>query len=388
MMRHDFYLAWHYLAFHKARTATLVACLSLIGCLPAGLHHLLDEGERQMTQRAESTPLLLAARGSSVDITLAALYYNGAQVPGITAADVDTVQASGWADAYPVFSRLRVHGHPLVGVTLDYFAFRGLTPVEGEHLAMLGDCVLGSDAAENLGLHAGDSVITAPENLFDLAGVYPLKLHVVGVLGKTHTPDDQAIFMDLQTSWIIEGLGHGHAEQKPAASESDRNVEVGASLVTYTEITEENIDSFHFHGDMGAYPITAAIVVPHDRRASTLLKGRYTDDQLRTRIIEPPAITRGLLDNIFRISTLFNAVILLVTMATLMALGLVFSLSMRLRRRELDTIFLLGCSRSTVLKLVTAELVLLMLASTSVCLVLMFVVDRYAGSWIRSFLLP
>lgn len=388
VIRHEWYLAWNYLAYHKARTVTLVACLSLIGCLPAGLHHLLQEGERQMTQRAESTPLLLAARGSSVDITLAALYYNGASPPGITAADADTIQETGWADVYPIFSRFRVRGYPLVGVTLDYFDYRGLLPVEGQNMAMLGECVLGSDAAEALGLHPGDSVITTPENLFDLAGVYPLKLHVVGVLGKTHTPDDQAIFIDLQTSWVIEGLGHGHAEQKSATPEKQGNVEVTASLLTYTEITEENIESFHFHGDTGTYPITAAVVVPHDQRSSTLLKGRYLDDQQKARIIEPPAITRGLLDNIFRISTLFNGVILLVSLATLMALGLVFSLSLRLRRRELDTIFLLGCSRFTVMKLVTAELLLLMLASAALGMLLLYGVDHYAGNWVRTFLLP
>lgn len=395
MTRHDLYLAWHYLRFHKTRTVILIACLSLIGSLPLSLHFLLDEGERQMTTRAETTPLLVGAKGSSVDLTLSALYFSEATVPAIAMADAERVGETGWADALPVYSRFRVRGHPLIGVTLDYFDFRRLSPADGNMLAMLGDCVLGSDAAEALGLKPGDTLLTTPENLFDLAGVYPLKLHVTGVLGKSRSPDDQAIFVDLQTTWIIEGLGHGHAEQKPAARDGNQpfgqagvNLQADAKLLTYTEITPENIDSFHFHGDPGSYPITAVIAVPHDRRAATLLKGRFLADELKTQIVDPLAITRSLLDNIFRIGALFDAVIVLVGCATLLALGLVFSLSMRLRQRELQTIFLLGCSRLKVAQLVIAELGLLMIASGGVCWILLQAVQRYGGPWVREFLIP
>lgn len=395
MTRHDLYLAWHYLRFHKTRSVILIACLSLIGSLPLSLHFLLDEGERQMTARAASTPLLVGAKGSSVDLTLSALYFSEATVPPVAMADADRVGETGWADALPVYSRFRVRGQPLVGVTLDYFDFRRLSPARGNMLALLGDCVLGSDAAEALGLEPGDTLLTTPENLFDLAGVYPLKLHVTGVLGKSRSPDDQAIFADLQTTWVIEGLGHGHTEQKPAARDGNQpfgqasvNLQADPKLLTYAEITPDNIDSFHFHGDPGSYPITAVIAVPHDRRAATLLKGRFLADDLKTQIVDPHAVTRSLLDSIFRIGALFDAVIILVGCATLLALGLVFSLSMRLRQRELQTIFLLGCSRLKVAQLVAAELVLLVIASGAVCWALLQGVERYGGPWVREFLIP
>ena len=219
----------------------LVACLSLIDSLPLGLHFLLDEGERHMTTRAESTPLLVGAKGSSVDLTLSALYFSEATVQTIAMANADRVTETGWADALPVYTRFRVRGKPLVGVTLDYFDYRRLSPAEGGPLAMLGDCVLGSDAAQDLGVKPGDSLLTTPENMFDLAGVYPLKLHVAGVLGTSHSPDDQAIFVDLQTTWIIEGLGHGHAQQKPALwgdnqpfGQADIEIQADPKLPTYT----------------------------------------------------------------------------------------------------------------------------------------------------------
>ena len=91
-----------------------------------------------------------------------------------------------------------------------YKALRGLSVAEGRLPAMLGECVLGARAAERLAVSTGDHVVSSPESVFDLAGVYPLKLEVVGVLAPSHGPDDQAVFVDLKTAWVAEGKGHGH----------------------------------------------------------------------------------------------------------------------------------------------------------------------------------
>ena len=391
-MRHDFYLAWRYLRHHRVRSLILIASLGLLIALPLALHRILDAGEALMTARAASTPLLVGARGSALDLTLSALYFNAAHPPMIRMAEAERVAATGWAEALPIYSRFRVRGQPLVGVTLDYFDFRQLTPVAGAPLAMLGDCVLGAEAAAKLGLEPGDPLLTTPENLFDLAGIYPLKLHVAGVLGRSHTPDDEAVFIDLQTAWVIEGLGHGHTAV-PAGSGTTpgtaTNIQVDQTkLLTYTEITPENVGSFHFHGDPATYPITAVIAVPPDQRATTLLRGRYLDPQDTAQIVDPAATTQSLLQNIFRVGALFDGVLLLVGIATLLIVALVFALSLRLRQREIDTIVLLGCSRLTVLRLAAAELALIALASSGLCLLLLALVRHQSTDLVRHFVIP
>ena len=60
-------------------------------------------------------------------------------------------------------------------------------------MAGLGECVLGATVAAELGLAPGDSVVLSSESVFDLAGVYPLKLRVVGVLERSFDADDSAI---------------------------------------------------------------------------------------------------------------------------------------------------------------------------------------------------
>ena len=390
-MQHDFYLAWRYLRHQWVRSLILIASLGLLGSLPLALHWILAAGEGLMNARATSTPLVIGARGSAIDLTLTALYFSTSAPPMIKMSDADSVATTGWAGALPIHVRFRVHGQPLVGVTLDYFDFRGLTPAAGQPLTMLGDCVLGAEAAEKMGLGPGSTVLTTPENLFDLAGIYPLKLHVAGVLARTHTPDDEAVFVDLQTIWIIEGLGHGHSDRASATlgANTVRGVPIDDSkLVTYTEVTSENVDSFHFHGDPATYPITAVIAVPPDRRTATLLRGRYLDPHNTTQIVDPADTTRSLLQNIFRVGALFDGILLLVGAATLLIVALVFALSFRLRRREFETIILLGCSRSTVARLATAEVALIALASSAFAWLLLGLIRHHSTELIRHFVIP
>ncbi|MDF9392571.1 MULTISPECIES: ABC transporter permease [Methylococcus] len=392
-MRHDFYLAWRHLRHHRIRTLILVLCLSLIGALPLGLHRMLEAGEYWMTRRAEATPLLVGARGSSVDLTLGALYFSEAGVPTIRMQEADRVTATGWADGLPLYARHRVQGQPLVGVTLDYFDFRGLAPAQGELPAILGDCVLGAEAAEHLGLGPGDTLASSSENAFDLAGTYPLKLHVTGVLAKAHSPDDNAVFVDLHTAWVIEGLGHGHVDPQaaPTLTESPfgpvaaRGADMG--LLTYTEITPENLASFHFHGDPATYPISAVIALPHDTRAATLLRGRYLDEKSETEIVRPLDVTRSLLQNVFRVGALFDGILLLVGAIALFLVALVFSLSLRLRQREIETIYLLGCARLTVARLLFAEILLIGLFAAAVCAAVLAAAAPYASDLARHFIL-
>jgi putative ABC transport system permease protein len=202
-MINSLYIAWKYIAFNKVKTATLVACITLISFLPVALELLLNESEKQLMSRAVSTPLVLGAKGSALDLVMNTLYFDD-EVPELITLEVSNrVMDSELALPIPLYIRFQARGNPIVGTTLDYFDFRGLTIAKGRQLAVLGDCVLGARVAESLGLKPGGSLVSSPETLFDLAGVYPLKMKVVGVLGKSHTSDDLAVFVDLKTAWVI-----------------------------------------------------------------------------------------------------------------------------------------------------------------------------------------
>jgi len=383
------YIAWQYIRFNKIKTATLIACITLISFLPLSLQLLLGESERQLMSRAVSTPLVIGDKGSSLDLVMNSLYFSD-EVPELIGMEAsERVMESGLALSIPVYARFHARGNPIVGTTLDYFDFRRLKVAEGRNLAVLGDCLLGARVAENLGLKPGDSLLSSPETLFDLAGVYPLKMKVVGVLQKSHTSDDLAVFVDIKTTWVIQGLGHGHQDVTNLSDptlilkRSESNVAATAKLYHHTEITKKNIDSFHFHGNTSVYPITAVIAVPYDDKSGTILRGRYLSRNETLQIIKPEEVIDGLLQNIFRIKNVLDAVISVVALATVLAIILVFALSLRLRQREIQTIFKLGCSRLTIARLVSAEIFIIVLTSGLLCGVMILVVNQISNGLVR-----
>ena len=388
-MKDSLYIAWKYIAYNKAKTATLIACITIILFLPIGLEILLDESEHQLMSRAEVTPLVVGAKGSALDLVMNTLYFDDELPEFISMEAARSVQESGLALAVPVYSRFKARDFPIIGTTLDYFDVRSLEVAQGRTLAVLGECVVGAGVAEALELSPGDNLVSSPDSLFDLAGVYPLKMNVVGILERTYTSDDLGIFVDLKTAWIIEGLGHGHQDVTQLDDpnliyeRTENNVSATPKLLHYNEITDGNLDSFHFHGDLTRYPLTAVLVFPNNTKSETLLRGRYLSQDERHQIIKPTEVIDGLLQNIFRIKNVLEAVIAVVGSATFLAMLLVFALSLRLRQREIQTIFKLGCRKGTIARLLGAEIGMILLASLVLCAVLVFLLARLDQGLVR-----
>jgi len=355
------YLAWRYLTYHRFKTAILVASITLIFYLPIGLNLLVSLSARQLTDRAEATPLLVGAKGSPLELVLRSLYFEADVPADMRYAEAKRVGQSKLAHVIPLYSRFRTRHSPIVGTSLEYFEFRQLKIADGSYFGMLGECVLGSQAARAAEAGPRDSVMSAPESVFDIAGVYPLKMKVVGVLRPSGTPDDHAVFVDLKTTWVIAGLAHGHEDlSQPEAQggvlrQRGNEIVANASVLQYNEITRENIASFHFHGDPADFPITAAIAVPNDEKSSTLLQGRYLGDKELVQIVRPPTVMDELLQTILTIRQYVLIAVGVIGIATLASMILVFLLSLQLRRREMETIIKIGGSRIRMVSLVTAE---------------------------------
>ncbi|NQT13354.1 MAG: hypothetical protein HQ582_11430 [Planctomycetes bacterium] len=356
------YLAWRYLTYHRVKTTVLVATVATIVYLPVGLNIIVSQSAKELTTRAQATPLLVGAKGSPLELVLNSLYFESDTPPAMHYAEVDRVELSGMARAIPLYTRFRAGKSPIVGTALEYFEFRGLGIAEGRAMAMTGECVLGATAADAAGGGLEGHVYSSPETVFDLAGVYPLKMKVVGVLKPTGTPDDLAVFVDVKTTWIIEGLAHGHqdlsrAEAATAVLRKEGSKIIGnASVVEYNEITPENVSSFHFHGDPATFPLTTVIVLPNDDKSDTLLQGRYLGEDQRVQIVEPAAVMDDLLSTIFTVRRYVMVAVIVLAIATLATMALVFILSLQLRRREMETMEKIGGSKARIRGLVAVEI--------------------------------
>lgn len=356
------YLAWRYLAYHKVKTTVLVLAVAIIVFLPVGLDIIVSQSAEELTARAEATPLLMGAKGSPLELVLNSLYFESDTPAPMPFGEADRVDQSRLAQAIPLYTRFRAASSPIVGTSLEYFEFRNLELSKGRLMAMMGECVLGAKAAAGAGGELDGSILSSPETVFDLAGVYPLKMKVVGILKPTGKPDDFAIFVDVKTTWVIEGLAHGHEDlSRPEVASQvlrkEGNRVIGnASVVEYDEITADNIASFHFHGDPGTFPITTVIVVPKDKKSSDLFRGRYLSDTEQVQVVEPAVVMDDLLGTVFTVHGYVMVAVLIVGIATLATMVLVFILSLQLRRREMETMEKIGGSRSRIRSLIIVEI--------------------------------
>jgi putative ABC transport system permease protein len=385
-MKHVLFLALRYLRFNKIKTIIMVFSIAAVVYLPVTVNLLVREYQRELLARAASTPLVAGAPGSRFDLVLHALYFRSKPARDLALADVEAINDSGLALAIPIICKHTARGFPVVGTTLEYFDFRGLRLAEGEGLAELGDCVLGSGVAAALGLKPGGKLMSDPENVFDLAGSYPLNMRVAGVLVPTGTADDGAVFVDVKTAWLIMGLMHGHQDAGKAdpsllLGRDKTNVTASAALLPYQEVTRANVASFHMHGDSASYPVGAIIAVPHDEKSAAILRGRYQDPKANAQLLVPKVVVAETLDLVFRVKRFFDAQAGLVGVATGLLLALVVMLSVRLRRGEMATMHRLGCARGLMVKLVLAELCVVGLLSVGLALTGAVITMKVVSLW-------
>jgi putative ABC transport system permease protein len=166
----------------------------------------------------------------------------------------------------------------------------------------------------------------------------------------------------------------------------DGTATANAKLVQYNEITDENADSFHFHGDPSSHPLSAVMVVPADDKAGVLLRGRFVNDSAR-QLLRPAQVVEGLNAQIFRFERVLQIIVWTVGLATALMFVLVMVLSWRLRADELRTMTRLGCSRWKAVQIMSAEVFLMVGTSVVLAAFFGFVIAHYGETWLQNLVL-
>ncbi len=371
------YLVIRHMSYHRLRTLWLWLGLTLTCWLPLCVHHLTQVFEQRLIARAEQTPLILGVRGNAYDLVFHALYFRHGMEDRLKMKDWAEVAEHAGIAALPLVHGFHARSQPIVGITIDYLQRRQLRLSSGRAFTSLGECVLGAKFAREQGMEVGDSVMSDPENVFHLAGSYPLKLRVVGILAPSGSSDDSAVFVDLKTHWVLEGLGHGHAtpETAEAASQEwtitgDGSLNATAAVLPYLEITAENAQDVHFHQSTEEMPISAVLIWPDSDRATALLLGAYQDPSQVLQLIRPMEVVESMMGWVFRVRTFLDLNYLLVGIAVISFLGLIMLLSNQLRGPEFAILRDLGASAGFLRGLVLVEWGLLILMAL-VCAVFM-----------------
>lgn len=380
-------LATRHLRHHRVRSAIIVACVAASCALPLLVRVLLHDFQQALASRASSTPLLIGSKGNRFDLTMSLLYFRRVEVPPLSFADVRHLATNGAGTIIPLNVRFTARRHPLVATSIDYYELRRLRVAAGTLPLQLGDAVIGGRLADQLRLSVGDRLFSDQRELFDISKPPALKLHVVGVLAPSGGPDDEAVFTDIKTAWILEGLSHAHlaATQVPASLVLDRatnRIVLSEELIDYNEVTPENIAAFHLHTDDSHLPVTGVIVVPDSVKSATLLSSRINAGRTQQAVV-PMNVVDDLLAYVFRLQVLFAAVSTLVGLLTLALIVLVTALSIRVRSRELETLRRIGVARGTIIAMFGWEIALLLALGATVALISVGLVSLAAPDLVK-----
>ncbi len=384
-------LAWAHVRFHRWRSVILVSCLVICGLVPLVLSRVMPEVQRQLQRRALDTPVVFGGPGSALELTLHGLYFRDLQAETLAYGVWQQFQQAGFERAVPLHVRFRARGFPIVGTHLEYFDFRTLNVKQGVRFERIGDCVLGSEVAKQLGLQVGDPLISTPKSVLSIAADYPLQMTVVGILHPSGSPDDRAIFVDIKTAWVIENLGHGH-EDVSQSNDPNLVLERGkqgtvasAAVLPFTVVTEENIASFHFHGNVSDFPVSAILLLDQRQRQQDLAAG------LAKRLPGVQTVFAGdsvneLLSMLLQVRNMVLVVSLFVGMATLAMFALVLGLSMSIRQQEMQTMYKLGASRGMTAALYAGEVLILGVIAAAILFVLaqwlVWLISQDLSRWI------
>lgn len=355
-------LALQHARHHAWRTAILVACIAVALFLPATTEVLLSRYQHDLTARAAATPLLAGPRGNRFDLTLGALYFRASRLDPVPWSLCERLGRAPGVLAVPLHARFTARGLPVVGTLPEYYERRGLGPARGTLPLALGDVALGADVADSLGLGPGDAVFSDPLELYDIAKPPALRLSVCGVLGRRGTPDDGALFVDVKTAWVLEGLAHGHGDVvAPDAlpegfvlSRTGDSVAVSPALIEHNAVSGDNVADFHLHGDPDELPLSSVLLFPEDAKAGTLVKAEVNAERA-FQVVAPEAVIDDLMAFVFRIKALVDRISAVLVGSTVLFSGLVLLLSARLRAEEFRTLHAIGCGRWAVWKLYGIE---------------------------------
>lgn len=373
-------LASRYARRNLIQTGLLALCIAVTVSIPVTSRVLVDRFEQRMSSQANEVPLIIGPRGSRFDLALASVFFRQPPEQTVTMQAYERLRSVDGAQAVPMSTLFTARGHRLVCVGFAYFDLLELRPAQGTLPLLIGDAVLGADVAQQTGLGVGDAVSSDRHELFDLSVPPPITMTVVGVLERTGTSADDAVFASIETAWLIGGQSHIHAEGDELTSDdviaaSDGAVAVRPTLETASTVTGDNVLSIHGHNDPQQLPLTSVLVFSSDAKPLTLAAARFEGD-IAVQAIRPREIVDEMMRTVVRVQAVFDAIIGLLAVGTVLLVLLTTSLAARLREQEFAILDSVGASRFFRPTLLFLQLVLV--SALALCLAAAFTLAAFA----------
>ncbi|MGM0480880.1 MAG: ABC transporter permease [Pseudomonadota bacterium] len=329
---------------------TIIAIAVSVALLLA-VERVKTQVQQNFANTVSGTDLIVGPRSSQSQLLLAAVFHIGSLTNTMSWNSFEAIAARkevSWA--VPISLGDSVRGLPVIATTNGYFKhyrYGNKQPLEltqGRWFNQKQQAVLGAEAASKLGLDTTDDLTIAHGSgglSFSQHDQHPIA--VVGVLARTGTPVDQAIFVNLQTIETVHGISesatpqHNHDHQHP----TDR---ISAAFIGL----EVKPLALRLQRQFNQY----------DKEPLTALMPGFTLQQLWKSL------------NIFEQA--LNGISVLVVLIGLIGMLTILLASLRERRREMAVLRAVGAGPGTIFTLLVTEAVMVTLLATIAGLLLLY----------------
>lgn len=298
-------------------TALSVVIASGVALLAYNISTQISDG---IVNTAAKYDIIIGPSGSATQLAMNTMFFTDKPLGTIPYALVDELEATGQINAVVPFSMGdSYNAAPIVGT--DAALLDGKVLAKGEMFTQPLQAVVGADVASAYSLSVGDSIVTSHGLSQSGAAHAASPLTVVGVLKRTDTAYDNAVFTPVETVWAL----HDH--------ENDG---------------DEDEDEDEDHAEAGEI---CAVLVRSKSMSDYAALMRYYGDKSEYLAINPNTVLREVMDNVDLSRRIVYILCLVILVMNLFVVSVIAMLNMHDSRREIALMRLIGVSMGKINRL-------------------------------------
>ena len=302
------------------RTKLIMICLSIIitACVALLAYNISTQISEGIIQTAANFDIIIGPSGSSTQLAMNTMFFTDKPLGTIPYSLVEEIQSSGMANAVVPFSMGDSYNDaPIVGTTPALLDGKSLS--SGEMFADACEAVVGCDVAKKYGLSVGDSLITSHGLSGSGSDHAESPLTVTGVLSRTHTAYDNAVFTPCETIWTLHDHEEEHEESEAHAVGEDAHDHDGDKTVCAVLVRSKSIADY------------SALTAAYSENSDYL-------------VINPNTVLREVLENVDMSRRIVYILCLVILIMNVFVITLIALLSAYDSRGEISLMRLIGVS--------------------------------------------
>lgn len=363
-----------------------------------GVEHVRQEAKSGFASTVSGVDLIVGARTGEINLLLLSIFRIGNATTNVeweTVEEIEELEKVAWS--VPITLGDSHKNFRVVGTTQDFFEryrYGRKQPLvfdEGAQFEALEDVVLGSRAAAELAYRLGDSLVLS-HGMADTSFTHhdELPFNVVGILERSGTPIDNALFVSLEAIDAIhddeESGTHGEHEESHKGHEDhdeheshDDHDEHDAhdheeGHKGHEDHDEHGVHDHHEGHNHGPIGTVTALLVGLESPAFALQVQRTINEYQGEALLAilPGVALAQLWDLIGGVEDALRGISILVFISSIFGLNAMLLASMRERRREVFVLRSIGAPSSFILALLLLESLLIVTVGIAAAVVALF----------------